>query len=65
MAGKHGRNGYDDDNVNPFAVSAPPVTRTALPLRRPFHSPPRSRGELACFSYPITSRFRSHLGSVA
>lgn len=28
MAGKHGRNGFDDDNVNPFAVSAPPVTRT-------------------------------------
>ena len=64
MAGKHGRNGFDDDNVNPFAVSATPVTCTALSLRQPFHSP-RSRGELACFSDPITSRLRSHLGSVA
>ncbi|AQK94626.1 Secretory carrier-associated membrane protein 3 [Zea mays] len=48
MAGKHGRNGFDDDNVNPFAVSAPLVTRTTLSLRRPFHSP-RSRGGVGVF----------------
>ena len=35
MAGKHGRNGFDDDNVNPFAVSVPSVIRTTLSLRRP------------------------------
>ena len=63
MAGKHGRNGFDDDNVNPFAVSAPPSPALPCPFA-PFHSP-RSRGELACFSDPITSRLRSHLGSVA
>ncbi|RLM98988.1 secretory carrier-associated membrane protein 3 [Panicum miliaceum] len=31
MAGKHGRNGYDDDNVNPFAGgSVPPATNSRL-----------------------------------
>ncbi|GJM88996.1 hypothetical protein PR202_ga05589 [Eleusine coracana subsp. coracana] len=31
MAGKHGRNGFDDDNVNPFAGgSVPPATNSRL-----------------------------------
>ncbi|CAL4894294.1 unnamed protein product [Urochloa decumbens] len=31
MAGKHGRNGYDEDNVNPFAGgSVPPATNSRL-----------------------------------
>jgi hypothetical protein len=32
MAGRNGRNGFDDDNVNPFAVSAPRFTRIHHPL---------------------------------
>jgi hypothetical protein len=55
MAGKHGRNGFDDDNVNPFAVSVPSVIRTILSVvPSAAFDLSRSRGELARFSDPIT-----------
>nr|CAB3464794.1 unnamed protein product [Digitaria exilis] len=49
MAGKHGRNGFDDDNVNPFAVIAPRFSLSTTLNPRPLHSR-RSR----C-AYPIRS----------